>query len=495
MLLYIESLIYGQTEVKMEKSIPPLRKALMIAALCSLLSSGSTNAQLNLELPDMNLPDFERPDSQATGNIDAPVIKRQLFRSIRRNRPMIEDSELNDWLNKLVSRLAGQAPGVGNNLLVAIENNPAINAYAMTGGIIVVNSGLILSTDSESELAAVLAHEIAHVAQRHLTRMQNDSRNHPLLTGLGILAGAAVSGKSPEAAQAIITGTLAAQAQQQIIYSQQYESEADRVGLRILSRARFDSRGMASFLEKLERNESNRLGNLSKYLRSHPLSIARLSDARTRAAGLKNPVQESVDYLYAREKLRSLYHTGHSNTTGGIPAAVSQYQQALQQFKRGNYPAVLNQMGTQSAQLPAALLITRTLNGLQRFTESERLLNHLHRQYPQNNTVTLLLAEAIAGKGDRHYARQLLNRVPTTESTSLDYFEGAQNIARQAGQQHEAILHSAERNLRLGEYKFARLALEQSLRSNPPADVKAKLQRKLNEVTQGKREMDYLKKQ
>ncbi len=474
--------------------MPFLRKPLMIAVLSSLFCSGSSFAQLDLELPEMNLPDFEHPDSQATGNIDTPAIKRQLFRNIRRTRPLIEDAELNEWLNKLVRRLASQTAGVGNDVFVVIENNPAINAYALTGGIIVVNSGLILSTESESELAAVLAHEIAHVAQRHLTRMHTDSRNHPLLTGLGILAGAAVSTKSPEAAQAIITGTLAVQAQQQVIYSQQYEAEADRVGLRILNRAHFDSNGMVTFLEKLERNESNRLGNLSKYLRSHPLTIERISDTRSRAARLKSPPQTSVDYFYAREKLRSHYQPGHNTASKGVPAAVGQYQQALQSLKRGHYNGVLRHLGTQTGQLAPALLIARALNGLQRFAESERLLHQLQRQYPHHTALTLLLAQAMAGKGDKHAAWQLLNRVRTTENTSLDYFEEAQNIARQAGQQHEAILYSAERHLRLGEYRFARLALEQSLRSNPSAADRVKLQRKLDEVIQAKNELDYLKK-
>lgn len=471
----------------------PLSIKIITALLAGLIGSGTARAQLNLELPDMNLPDFVSPDSQATGNIDAPAIKRQLFRSIRRNRPIVEDSELSDWLNKLVSRLASRAPGVGNNLFVAIDNNPAINAYAMTGGVIVVNAGLILSTESESELAAVLAHEIAHISQRHLTRMRDDRKNNPLLTGLGILAGAAVSGKNPEAAQAIITGTIAMQAQQQISYSQQYESEADRVGLRILSSARFNPDGMVSFLEKMERNETNQLGNLSKYLRSHPLSIERLSDTRSRAGSLRNPVQESVDYFYAREKLRALYLPGHNTPANGLPAAVLNYQQALQHFRRGNHAAVLKVLGTRSSQLPTALLIARSLNATQRFAETERLLRSLP-QHQQNTTLNLLLAQASAGKGDKHYAWQLLNRVRTNENTSLEFFEAAQNIARQAGQHHEAVLYSAERNLRLGEYKFARLSLEQSLRSQPAAHLQAKLQRKLNEIKQAQSEMDYLKR-
>lgn len=440
-----------------------------------------------------NLFDQQTPGGLVTGNIDAPAIGRQLFRTIRRNVPLIEDPELTLWISKLVNRLAAHAPGVSKNPYVLIAKDPSVNAYALTGGIIIVHSGLILSTRNESELAAVLAHEIAHLSQRHLTRMANDQKNSPFITGLGILASLAVASKSPEAAQAIISGTMAVQAQQQISYSQQYESEADRVGLRILTAARFDAQGMPAFLEKLDKNETNTYGNLSKYLRSHPLSIDRLSDTRNRARNLRNPVQESVDYLYAREKIRAMYQTTQNAGTQGLPAEVIKYQQALQQFRRNNHNGVLNILGTQSAQLPVALLIARSLNANKRFTEAEKILSPLHRRQQQNAALTLVLAQAIAGKGDRHYAWQLINRVRPTTNTGLEYFEAAQFIAQQAGQHQEAVLYNAERNLRVGEYKYAKLALEQTLRGNNPAHLKAKLQHKLNEVRAAKSELDYLK--
>ncbi|CAA6825207.1 MAG: Exported zinc metalloprotease YfgC precursor [uncultured Thiotrichaceae bacterium] len=466
-------------------------KALHIAVSAFLLSSLLLPSHL---LAEGNLFNQQTQGSLATGNIDSPAIGRQLFRTIRRSSSLIEDPELTGWISQLVNRLAVHAPGVSKTPYVAITRDPSVNAYALTGGIIIVHSGLILSTQTESELAAVLAHELAHLSQRHLTRMINDRKNSPLITGLGILASAAIASKSSEAAQAILSGTMAIQAQQQVSYSQHYESEADRVGLRILTAAHFNPQGMPSFLEKLDKGETNAYGNLSKYLRSHPLSIDRLSDTRSRAGNIKTPVQESVDYLFAREKIRAIYQSGQNTGTPGIPAEVASYQQALQQFRRNNYNGVLKVLGTRSARLPVALLIAQSLNATRRFAEAERMLTPLQRQHPQNAALTLILAQAVAGKGDRHYAWQLLNRLRPTANTGLEYFESAQHIAQQAGQYQEAVLYNAERNLRTGEYKYAQLALEQVLRGNNPEHVKAKLQRKLNEVKMAKNELNYLKK-
>lgn len=465
-------------------------KALNIAVSAIVLSSLLLPVHL---LAEGNLFNQQTQGSLATGNIDGPAIGRQLFRTIRRSGSLIEDPELTEWISQLVNRLAVHAPGVSKNPYVAISKDPSVNAYALTGGIIIVHAGLILSTQTESELAAVLAHELAHLSQRHLTRMASDRKNSPLITGLGILASAAVASKSPEAAQAIISGTMAIQAQQQVSYSQHYESEADRVGLRILTAAHFNPQGMPAFLEKLDKGETNAYGNLSKYIRSHPLSIDRLSDTRNRAGNTKTPVRESVDYLFAREKIRAIYQPGQNAGAQGIPAEVTKYQQALQQFRRNNHNGVLNILGTQSTRLPVALLIAQSLNTTRRFAAAEQLLTPLQRRHPQNAALALALAQAVAGKGDRHYAWQLLNRVRPTVNTGLQYFESAQHIAQQAGQHQEAVLYNAERNLRVGEYKYAQLALEQVLRGNNPEHVKAKLQRKLNEVKVAKSEFNYLK--
>ena len=126
-------------------------------------------ADLNLKIPEIEMPDI----LGSTGTLGTAQEQQEglnLLRELRSRRPFIEDPALADWINQLGQRLASRSPNSGK-LYFVIEKNNVVNAYTLTGGVIVINSGLILSTQSESELAAVMAHEIAHVSQRHIARM------------------------------------------------------------------------------------------------------------------------------------------------------------------------------------------------------------------------------------------------------------------------------------------------------------------------------------
>jgi predicted Zn-dependent protease len=275
----------------------------VLLASSVVLTTSSYAADLNLKIPEIEMPDIVGSAGDL-GTAQEQQAGLSLLRELRSRRPFVEDPALVDWINQLGQRLANRSPNSGK-LYFMIEKNNVVNAYTLTGGVIVINSGLILSSQSESELAAVMAHEIAHVSQRHLARMQEEGKNSPLMTGLGVLAGAAVASQSPDAAQAIVTGTLAMQAHQQIVFSQRAEAEADRVGLRTLANTGFNTEAMPYFLEKLERSESNTYGDLTKYLYTHPMSIDRLSDTRSLVNQLpKRKPQDSFDYVFAREKLR-----------------------------------------------------------------------------------------------------------------------------------------------------------------------------------------------
>lgn len=463
-----------------------------------LLFTATAQTEQHDALSGYKMPNFEPPRhfNFASGNIDGAAIGRQLYRRIRQQRPIIEDPELTVWLQALVQRLADKAPGgLGRALHIAIENNPEVNAHALQGGIIIINSGLILSSDTESELAAVLAHEIAHISQRHITRLMADRKNSPWLTGLGIIAGAAVASKDPQAGQAIIAGASALQAQRQIMYTQGYESEADRVGLRILSRAGLNPAAMPYFLEKLERSELNLYGDISKYLRSHPLTIERLSDTRNRVNQLgRRQVRESPDYLYAREKLRVIFDRTGTVAHQPLPEVVKQYQQALIANKRGNPQRVLQLLNKPSPSLASNLLKAQALHKLERYPEAARLLQPLLKRFPNSEALVLTLAQTVMAQGQAAQALQLLNRIRTSDKTSLQFLEGAQHIAQQAKQPQQAILYNAERKLRSGDYRYAILTLQQTLRTpNLAANIRLQLQNKLHEVQQAQQEGTYLK--
>ncbi len=463
-----------------------------LSRLCSVLvlglglSASLAQAELKLDLPSTDLPDLGSPASAALSTTEEFELGKQLLRQVRRRSPLIEDPELSDWIRSLGNRLALNSGNRNGNLYFVIENSPDINAHTLAGGVIIINAGLILNTQSESELAAVMAHEIAHVSQRHIARMLAENQSNPLLTGLGVLAGAAVASQSPDAAQAIITGTVALQAHQQIVFSQRAESEADRVGLRILAASRFDPAAMPYFLEKLERSESDLYGDIKKYLQTHPLSIERLSDTRSQAnqMGRITPSEDS-SYLFAREKLRLLTGQSASSPRQAAPANLGKYTQALQQARAGNYQGVLQNLGTQAHQPPVALLIVEALMHLKRYPEAEQVAQALQKHFPGQESVALALAEAQAANNRKPESIQTLIRVNTSESTSMVFFETAQRIAQQAGYPAEATLFNAERSIRIGEYERAKATLEQaaSLQTAHPQTL-ANIRNRLRDLAQ-----------
>lgn len=429
--------------------------------MTGLITTPTYATDLNLKIPEIEMPDI----LANAGNLGTAQEQQEglaLLRELRGRRPMIEDAELSDWINQLGQRLGSRSPNRGK-LYFLIEKNNVVNAYTLTGGVIIINSGLILNTQSESELAAVMAHEIAHVSQRHIARMQEAGKNSPLMTGLGVLAGAAVASQSPDAAQAIVTGTMAMQAHQQIVFTQRAEAEADRIGLRILANAGFNTEAMPYFLEKLERSETNAYGDLTKYLYTHPMSIDRLSDTRGLVHQLpKRKPQDDLAYVFAREKLRII--TGQTSaplTATHLKPTAHHYAQAYQALRAGN-PATAAHLNPSTATL--ALVQAQALNELKRYAEAEQRLQSGAHQVSTQAAFNLTLAESQLGQNKTTAALQTLSKLRLNETTGLEFFEAAQRIAQQANQAAEASFYNASRSLRLGEYTHAVATAEQALK-------------------------------
>jgi predicted Zn-dependent protease len=165
---------------------------------------------------------------------------------------------------------------------ILLGRDRSVNAFALPGGYMGVLCGLISVVGSKDELASVLAHEMSHVTQRHIARlMANQSKTSPLFLA-GMVLGALAASKSPQAANAMITGSVALQAQTQLNFSRAMEREADRVGYLVMTQAGFDGRGFAGMFEKLQQASGFNDSGGYPYLRSHPLNSERIADMRSR---------------------------------------------------------------------------------------------------------------------------------------------------------------------------------------------------------------------
>ena len=230
------------------------------------------------------LPDFGSSADTVMSSAEERRLGRAFMQAVRKSLPVIEDPLLTDYLESLGNRLvAASGSGAGRYSFFFI-NQPSVNAFAGPDGHIGVYSGLVLTSQSESELAAVVAHEIAHVTQHHLMRaLEDQGRIGPLTTAL--LIGAAILGAQVDAnmGAAAIAGLQAAALQRQINFTRQNEEEADRVGISTLAAADFDPFAMPGFFERMAKAGRTYENSAPEFLRTHPVTSNRIADALARA--------------------------------------------------------------------------------------------------------------------------------------------------------------------------------------------------------------------
>lgn len=294
----------------------PSRLVAIATALSLLGSATVTTAH--------ELPNLGTVAESALSQADENRIGRDILRSLRDEGDVIDDAEVVDYLNDLGRTLAAtaQTPQLQFNFFAV--NDGSINAFALPGGVIGVHSGLLLTAQDEAEVAAVLAHEIAHVTQRHLARMQENQGRSQLWLLAAVLAGALAGARSSnsDATFAAINAGVGLSVSQQLAYSRDFEREADRLGMQYLAAAGYDPRAMPAFFQRLQQEQRHNDNNSFGFLRTHPLTVERISESQSRAQAYALKMRpSSTDFLLMREKLRVV--------TLGTADAGHYYQQAL----------------------------------------------------------------------------------------------------------------------------------------------------------------------
>lgn len=264
------------------------------------------------------LPDLGDSADASLSEPQERAIGKRIMLEIRADRSYIDDSELNEYLTSIGNRLVAASRGATNDNRREFEffwlNDEAINAFALLGGFIGIHSGLMLATTNESELAGVMGHEISHILQRHQARGAEGQKNKAWLPLAGLLAAIIASrsnsSSSGQATEAALAGSQALAIQSQLDYSRDFEREADRLGIQVMTRAGFDPRGMVSFFERLQRANRHNDGKAPGYLRSHPLTTERIADMQDRVdqmgADGKRNVPDNIDYRMAQARMRVL---------------------------------------------------------------------------------------------------------------------------------------------------------------------------------------------
>jgi predicted Zn-dependent protease len=263
---------------------------------------GSAHAQALPDLGDISQVKFSPAQERKLGEA--------IVREARAQGGILNDPEVNDYLNELGNRLVSVSPDAKQDFDFFAVGDGSINAFALPGGYIGVNTGLILLAQTESELASVLAHEITHVTQRHIARQLQGQQDGLLMSlaalAVAMLAARAGGASSGDAAQAAIATSQALALQSRLNYTREFEYEADRIGFQRLVAAGFDPHATATFMEKLQRSSRFLEGSAPSYLRTHPITFERIAEAQGRAEPLPyRQVTDSIDFYMVRALLRS----------------------------------------------------------------------------------------------------------------------------------------------------------------------------------------------
>lgn len=337
-----------------------LKKTLVATLMATLLAGTYSPAFADIadQLPDMGT------SAGSTLSIGQEMQMGDFYvRQLRGSAPLINDPLLVQYINSLGMRLVGHADSVKTPFHFFLINNDEINAFAFFGGNVVLHSALFRYSDTESQLASVMAHEISHVTQRHLARAMEDQKKNAPLTWVGALGSILLAMASPQAGMAALTGTLAGTQQGMISFTQQNEQEADRIGIQVLQRSGFDPQAMPTFLEKLL-DQARYSTRPPEILLTHPLPESRLADARNRANQMRPVVvQSSEDFYMAKARTLGMYNSGRNQLSSDLLDAWSKgnireqhaalYGRALQSMGASKWDEARKQLQPLLAAQPA----------------------------------------------------------------------------------------------------------------------------------------------
>jgi predicted Zn-dependent protease len=356
----------------------------------------------------------------------SPLMERrlgeQIMRDIRRDRDYLDDAPLLEYLNSFGATLVDAHPdarGEANfDYFFFPVRDKMLNAFALPGGFIGVHSGLLLAAQNESELASVLAHEIGHVAQRHIARMLGQQRQDALIPLAAMVLAALVARSSPDASNALAMGGQGLAIQRQLNFSRDAEREADRIGVQILREAGFETAGMVAFFGRVQTASRSYSDGAPAYLRSHPLTTERIADiqARTRDERYRQRA-DSMNFHLIRARVRVLQDASSQGLRDAAVVFDSQlrresrqdvasahYGQALIALRenaperaRGLLEKAQAAVGEQNSVL-ASLAIEIALAG-RRADEAVRLADAARAQFPLSRGIARQYADALIAAG------------------------------------------------------------------------------------------------
>lgn len=447
--------------------MPGLRSPLRVAvgaALVSLLLCGPVAAQVKLPVLGDSL-------SGTISTQQEYEFGREFLRSARRQTPALNDPLLEEYVTNLTYKLAASSELTDHRLAFLMIDSDVLNAFAAPGGIIGVNAGLFLYAENEGEFASVLAHELAHISQRHYARSVEEQRNNRLPSMAGLLAsliiGAAAGG---EAGQAALMTTQAIGLENQLRFSRSNEEEADRIGIRNLYNAGFDPEDMAGMFEHMLR-ASSFSRRPPEFLSTHPLDERRIADSRNRANTYpaSNFVQ-NPEYLLMRERVQMHYAKDFEAEIdkrqrelpqlNGAAEDAARYGIALAQLKAGQHVLASENVDTllrkEPARISYVILDAEIAIEARDFDRAIDVLERNLKINPGNHPLTMTYATALTRAGRFADAAQVLEKHAVNRPDDMQLWYDLAEVQGQAGNIGKVHQARAEYFITVGDFARAR---------------------------------------
>lgn len=396
---------------------------------------------------------------------------REFLRSARRQTPALGDPLIEEYVANLTFKIAATSELTDHRLAFLMIDSEVLNAFAAPGGIVGVNAGLFLYAENEGEFASVLAHELAHISQRHYARNIEEQRNNRLPSMAGLLAsliiGAAAGG---EAGQAALMTSQAIGIDNQLRFSRSNEEEADRIGIRNLYNAGFDPNDMAGMFEHMLR-ESSFSQRPPEFLSTHPLDERRIADSRNRANTM--PAVNHIpnpEFLLMRERVQLRYATDYEAEIekrarelpqlNGAEEDAARYGLALAQLKAGQFVLATESLDTllrkEPERITYVMLAAEIAIAEEDFPRALDILERNLKINPGNHPLTMTYATALTRAGRFQDAAEVLEEHAIARPDDMQIWYDLAEVQGQAGNISKVHQARAEYFITIGDFARAR---------------------------------------
>ena len=380
-----------------------------------------------------SLPDISDPSYATMSLAKEKKLGRIILAGVRSQLPVIEDIEIQSYLRHLGEKILVHGKGRALDFHFLPIESPAINAFASPGGILAFNKGLILSAETESELGGVMAHEIAHVTHRHIARLQALTERSSLISTLALIGALIAAAYNSEFAELTLFGGSTLPIERRLSYTRNFEYEADRFGMQLMAAAGLDPAGMPAFFEKLQKLEGR--NRQIEFLRTHPLTISRLSEAQTRAAQYRGYFEkDSKTFHYARARLLALKKT--TKTPEHHDEDIENYYKALVLIERQSPEQAIGYLekipSTQQG-IPVKLAFAHAYRTMGDFDRAITALNKLDSLHPGRAAILYYLALCLLKNEQAQKALEKINAAASLHAYYPQFYQLGAQAATQLG--------------------------------------------------------------